>query len=65
MAKLLRGKTFAVVRKIHYLLENFCGASGGGHHVLYTASDSRGILSQSTEKLQKFSLSKVFAVYGT
>jgi len=52
-AKLSRGKTFAVVHKIHYSLENFCGASGRGHHVLYTASDSRGKLWQSAEKLQK------------
>ena len=62
MAKLSSGKTFAVVHKIHFLLENFRGASGRGHHVLYTASDSRGKLLQSTEKLrksQKFSHSKV------
>ena len=45
-----------------YSLENFRGASGRGHHVLYTASDLRGKLSRSTEKLQKpqkFSPSKV------
>ena len=42
MAKLLWGKTFTVVHKIHYSLENFCGASGCGHHVLYTASESKG-----------------------
>ena len=41
-AKLSSGKTFAVVCKIHFSLENFHGASGHGHHVLYTASDSRG-----------------------
>ena len=40
-AKLWSGKTFAVVHKIHYSLENFSGALGHGHHVLYTASDSR------------------------
>ena len=53
-AKLSSGKTFAVVHKIHYYsLENFCGASGLGHHVLYTASDSMGKLSRSTEKPRK------------
>ena len=50
MAKLLNGKTFAVTHKIHYSMKNFRGASGLGHHVLYTASDSRGKLLQSTEK---------------
>ena len=62
MAKLSSGKTFAVVHKIHYSLESFRGASGRGHHVLYTASDSRGKLLQSAEKLRtprKFSHSKV------
>ena len=44
------GKTFAFVHKIHYSLENFHGASGSGHHVLYTASDSRGKLSRSAKK---------------
>ena len=39
-AKLSSGKTFAVVYiQIHYSLDNFCGASGSGHHKLYTASD--------------------------
>ena len=38
----VHGKTFAVVHKIQYSLENFRSASGRGHHVLYTASDSRG-----------------------
>ena len=42
-----------VVCKIHYSLENFCGASRCGHNVLYTASDSRGKLSRLAEKLQK------------
>ena len=56
MAKLWSGKTFAVVHKIHYSLENFCGTSGRGHYVLYTASDSRGKLS---EILRKFSHLKV------
>jgi len=50
MAKLSSGKTFAVVHKIHHSLENFRGASGRGHHVLYTASDSRGKLSRLAEK---------------
>ena len=56
------GKTFAVVHKIHYSLENFCSVSGCGHHILYTASDSRGKLLRSAEKsriLRKFSHSKV------
>jgi len=56
-AKLLRGKTFAVVRKIH---KNFHGVSGLGHRALYTATDSRGKLLRSAEKPQKFSPSKVF-----
>ena len=50
MAKLSSGKTFTALHKIHYSLEKFCGASGRGHHVLYTASDSRGKLSRSAEK---------------
>ena len=64
-AKPLSGKTFAVVHKIHYSLENFRGASGRGHHVLYTASDSRRKLLRSTEKPQKFSHLKVslYTVY--
>ena len=37
---------------------NFRGASGHGHHVLYTASDSRGKLLQSAEKPQRYSHSK-------
>ena len=49
-AKLSRGKTFAVVHKTHYSLENFCGASGPCHYVLYTANDSRGKLSRLAEK---------------
>ena len=59
------GKTFkwenfrGCAHKIHYSLENFHGASGRGHHVLYTASDSRGKLSRSAEKPRKFSHSKV------
>ena len=53
------GKTFAVVHKIHCSLENFCGASGRGHHVLYTASNSRRKLSRSAEKPRKFSHLKV------
>ena len=61
-AKLSRGKTFAVMHKTHYSLENFHGASGPCHYVLYTASDSRGKLSRLAKKLrkpQKFSPSKV------
>ena len=49
-AKLSRGKTFAVVHKTHYSLENFHGASGPCHYVLYTANDSRGKLSRLAEK---------------
>ena len=60
MAKLLSGKTFAVVHKTHYSLENFRVASGRGHYVLYTACDSRGKLSRLVKKPQKFSPSKVF-----
>ena len=59
MAKLSSGKTFTVVHKIHYSLENFRGASGRGHHVLYTASVTRGKVSQSAKKPRKFSHSKV------
>ena len=49
-AKLSRGKTFAVVHKTHYSLENFRGASGPCHYELYTANDSRGKLSRLAEK---------------
>jgi len=59
-AKLSSGKPFAVVHKIHYSLENFRSASGRGHHVLYTASDSRGKLSQSTEKCEIFPTRKFY-----
>ena len=52
-AKLSSGKTFAVVHKIHYSLKNFRGASGSGHHVLYTASNSRGKLLRLAENLRK------------
>ena len=61
-AKLSRGKTFAVVHKTHYSLENFRSASGPCHYVLYTANDSRGKLSRLAKKLRKprkFSPSKV------
>ena len=54
MAKLLRGKNFAVVHKIQYSLEILPGASGRGHHVLYIASDSRGKLSRSAKEPRKF-----------
>ena len=52
--KLSSGKTFAVVHKIHYSLENFRNASGRGHHVLYTASDSREKFSKSAENCKSF-----------
>ena len=58
-AKLLRGKTFAVVHKTHYSLENFCGVSGPCHYVLYTANDSRGKFSRLAKKPRKFSPPKV------
>ena len=48
------------MHKIYYLLENFCGASGRGHHVLYTASYLKGKLLQKTTKI--FPL-EGFAVY--
>ena len=47
------GKTFVVVHKTHYSLENFCGASGPCHYLLYTANYSRGKLSRLAKKLQK------------
>jgi len=62
-AKLSRGKTFAVVHKIHSL-ENFHGESGHDHHVLYTASDSRRKLSRLAEKPQKFPSLESFVMYG-
>ena len=52
-AKLSRGKTFTVVYKTHYSLENFRSASGPCHYVLYTANDSRGKLSRLAKKPQK------------
>ena len=63
--KTFEGKTFAVVHKTHYLLENFRGASGPCHYVLYTANDSRGKLSRLAKKPRKFSPSKVlpYTVY--
>ena len=67
-AKLSRGKTFAVVHKTHHSLENFRGASGPCHYILYTANDSRGKLSRLAKKPRKprkFSPSKVlpYTVY--
>ena len=47
------GKTFAVVHKTHHSLENFRGASGPCHYVLYTANDSRGKLSRLAKKQRK------------
>ena len=52
-AKLSRGKTFAVVHKTLYSLENFRGASGPCHYVLYTANDSREKLSRLAKKPRK------------
>ena len=61
MAKLLRGKTFTVVHKTHYSLENCCGASCPCHYVLYTATDSRGKVLRLAKKPRKFSPSKVLS----
>ena len=41
-----RGGKLSRLCTTHYSLENFCGASGPCHYVLYTASDSRGKLSR-------------------
>ena len=49
-----------VVCKTHYPLENFCGASDHGHHVLYTASDS---MENFLRLAKSFSL-RSFAIYG-
>ena len=67
-AKLSSGKTFAVVHKTHHSLENFRGASGPCHYVLYTANDSRGKrsrLAKKPQKPRKFSHSKIlpYTVY--
>ena len=64
IAKLSSGKTFAVVHKIYYSLENFRNASGCGHHVLYTASNSRGKLLRLAENPRKLHPLESFAVYG-
>ena len=48
------GKTFAVVHKTHYSLENVRGASGSCHYVLYMASDSRGKLSRLAKNRESF-----------
>ena len=64
--KTFEGKTFAVVHKTHYSLENFRGASGPCHYVLYMANDSRGKLlqlSKKTVKTAKVFFLKSFAVY--
>ena len=42
-AKLSRGKTFAVVHKTHYSLENFRGTSGPCHYVLSVLGVARYI----------------------
>ena len=57
-----RGENFRSCAQKKYTIhawEKFHGASGRGHHVIYTASDSRGKLLQSTEKPQKSSYSKI------
>ena len=53
------GKTFAVVHKTHYSLENFRGASGPYYYVLYTVNDSRGKLSRLAKNRESFPPSKV------
>ena len=52
--KTFKGETFVAVCKIHHSLENFRGTSGCGHHVLYTASDSRGNQLKNREKRKSF-----------
>ena len=64
MAKLSRGKTFAVVHKTHHSLENFCGSSVPCHYVLYTANDSREKLSRLAKKNAKVFPLESLAVYG-
>ena len=61
-AKLSMGKTFAVVHKTHYSLENFRGASGPCLYVLYTANDSRGKLLQLAKNCENH---ESFAVYNS
>ena len=56
------------MHKTHHSLENFRGASGPCHYVLYTANNSRGKLSRLAKKPRKprkFSPSKVlpYTVY--
>ena len=65
-AKLSSGKTFAVVNKMHYSLEKFCGVSGHGHHVLYTASVQGESFRDwlKTAKTAKVFPLESFAVYG-
>ena len=48
-----------VVHKSHYSLKIFRGASGQGHHVLYTANNSRGKLSRLAKQPRKFFPSNV------
>ena len=63
--KLSSGKTFAVGTQNDHSRENFRGPSGRGQYVLYTASDSRGKLSRSTEKTTKVFPLESFPVYST
>ena len=58
------GKTFAVAHKTHHSLENFHGASGPCHYVLYTANNSRGKLSRLAKKTAKVFPLESFAIYG-
>ena len=63
--KLSSGKTFAVVHKIHYSLENFCGVSGRSHHTLYMHSKLfKGKTFAIGSKTAKVFPLKSFAVYG-
>ena len=63
MARLSRGKTFAVVHKTHHSLENFCGSSGRGHYVLYMEVIQGGNFRDWLKTAKVFPL-KSFAVYG-
>ena len=52
--KTFEGENFHGVHKTHYSLENFRGASGPYHYVLYTANDSKGKLSQLAKNRKNF-----------
>ena len=54
-----RGRKLSQLCTKHHSLENFRGASGPCHYLLYTANDSRVKLSRLAKKPRKFSPSKV------